>query len=225
MIRTNPISGRNNSVFNKIEFQTRGYSRPLVLAISLFLLAWNAASLRAQAPAAAQSQPDMTGKTAGQFYKNVKVLKDIPAVDLHPAMEYITFALGVGCGNCHDTKKFDSDDKANKRTARGMMQMEFALNSVMFDKQTRVTCYTCHRGQPEGAAFEVLPGDKAPPAVSPVAPIRQSRFQSCAGFTMAVVRANAPAVLRLPLLRHRQVQRSLPFCRPSKKSWRSICSP
>jgi len=39
----------------------------------------------------------MKGKTAAQFYKKIEVLKDIPATEIHPAMEYITLALGVGC--------------------------------------------------------------------------------------------------------------------------------
>ncbi len=172
----------------KNEFQFRGFSKIFLLALAFFLLVLTTANLSAQAPPVS----DMTGKTAGQYYKNVKVLKDIPAADLHPAMEYITVALGVGCGNCHDVRKFDSDDKANKRTARGMMQMEFALNTNIFEGKTRVTCYTCHRGQPEGAAVQVFPVDKAvrasPATVYPPLAVRNAVLDS----TMAVVRANAP---------------------------------
>ena len=176
-------------MFTKIEFQIRGFSKILFPALAFLVLACTSARLSAQAPAPPPS--DMTGKTAGEYYKNLKVLKDIPAENLHPAMEYITVALGVGCGNCHDVRKFESDDKANKRTARGMMQMEFALNTNIFDGQTRVTCYTCHRGQPEGAAAQVFPGDQALPGASPVYPplaVRNTVLDS----TMAVVRANAP---------------------------------
>jgi photosynthetic reaction center cytochrome c subunit len=155
MMHTNPVSERYNSVFTKTEIQVRSFS--ILLALVFFALVCTPAKLGAQA--AAPPASDMAGKTAGQYYKNLKVLKDIPAENLHPAMEYITVALGVGCGNCHDVRKFDSDDKANKRTARGMMQMEFALNNAIFEGKTRVTCYTCHRGQPEGAAAQVFPGD------------------------------------------------------------------
>ena len=104
----------------------------------------------------------MQGKTASQFYKNIKVLKDIPAVDVHPAMEYITVALGVGCAYCHDPRKFDDDGKSTKRSARNMMQMMFALDNTAFASKREVTCYTCHRGAPIGATKQLLPGEKAP---------------------------------------------------------------
>ena len=104
----------------------------------------------------------MQGKTAGQYYKNVKVLKDLPAVDIHPAMEYITVALGVGCPYCHDMRKFDDDGKSTKRSARNMMQMMFAIDNTAFGGKREVTCYTCHRGAPIGASAELLPGQKPP---------------------------------------------------------------
>ena len=52
-------------------------------------------------PMPAPLAADMKGKTADQFYKKIEVLKGIPADQVHPAMEYITTALGVGCGYCH----------------------------------------------------------------------------------------------------------------------------
>src|ERR1700685_4516943 len=97
------------------------YSVGMVLAAALALLgvAANAPIARAQEPP--PKVKDMAGKTAGQYYKNVKVLKDMPAIEIHPAMEYITVALGVGCGYCHDTRKFDDDGKPTNRSARNMM--------------------------------------------------------------------------------------------------------
>jgi photosynthetic reaction center cytochrome c subunit len=183
-------------VVTKNEYQVRDFLKALFAGLFLFVLAIVTAIVPANLGAqTAPSQPvsDMTGKTAGQYYKNVKVLKDVPAADLHPAMEYITVALGVGCANCHDMRKFESDDKANKRTARGMMQMMFAINSNVFEGQTRVTCYTCHRGEPEGAASQAFPADKSirgatPPSVYPPIAVRNSVLDS----TMAVVKADAP---------------------------------
>lgn len=52
----------------------------------------------------AQSQPPNAGaatQTAGQKYKNIRVLKDIPADQLIPSVQFITAALGVECGFCH----------------------------------------------------------------------------------------------------------------------------
>src|SRR5579863_2508855 len=73
----------------------------LVLAVVAFAV--SAPNLHAQAPAAgpppnpAPLAADMKGKTADQFYKQIEALKGIPADQVHPAMEYITTALGVGC--------------------------------------------------------------------------------------------------------------------------------
>ena len=33
--------------------------------------------------------PSMDGKTAGEYYKNIKVLKEIPASELIPSMQFI----------------------------------------------------------------------------------------------------------------------------------------
>jgi hypothetical protein len=145
----------------------------MFLAIPLLAVTWIPANLDAQAPTPQQVQPTQPppstkGKTAAQFYKNIKVLKDIPAESIYPAMEYITVALGVGCDYCHDVKNFDKDDKLQKQNARNMMKMEFALNGAVFEGQTRVTCYTCHRGVSRGAAYQVFSAEKGrggkPPA-------------------------------------------------------------
>jgi photosynthetic reaction center cytochrome c subunit len=96
--------------------------------------------------AAAQEEQPSAQKTAGEFYMNVQVLKNIPSDQLTPAMRYITAALGVECEYCHDTKNFRSDEKAHKVTARKMMTMMFAIDQDNFNGRREVTCYTCHRG-------------------------------------------------------------------------------
>jgi photosynthetic reaction center cytochrome c subunit len=138
-----------------------------ILALAIVALGTSAPSLHAQAPAAAPPAPaplaaDMKGKTAEQFYKKIDVLKGIPAEEIHPAMEYITTALGVGCGYCHVIGHFDQDDKREKHVARSMMAMTLAMNNTVFDGKREVTCYTCHRGVAKAASTLLLPGDKAP---------------------------------------------------------------
>jgi photosynthetic reaction center cytochrome c subunit len=147
----------------------RGFTGILgILILSAVALTANSPRLYAQAPAAGAppaaplTAEAMRGKTAGDFYKNVKVLKDIPAGNLHNAMEYITVALGVGCGYCHTVGKFDSDDKREKNVARSMMRMTMALNATVFDGKREVTCFTCHRGASKGAPTPVFPGEKSP---------------------------------------------------------------
>jgi photosynthetic reaction center cytochrome c subunit len=153
----------------KTKLSVRGFSGiSAILAISAVALSMNLSDLRAQAPAAGgspqlpETAANMKDKTAGEFYKNVKVLKDVPAGEIRPAMEYITTALGVGCGSCHVPGKFASDDKHNKNVARSMMKMTIALNATVFDDKRELTCYTCHRGAARPAPTLVFPGEKAP---------------------------------------------------------------
>lgn len=98
---------------------------------------------------AAQSSPPSTTssqKTTEQVYKNIQVLKGVPADQLIPAMQFMTASLGVQCDFCHLENAFDKDDKETKQTARKMMRMVFAINKENFEGHKKVTCYACHRG-------------------------------------------------------------------------------
>jgi hypothetical protein len=86
------------------------------------------------------------GKTAGEEFKNVQVLKNIPASELIPTMQFISASLGVECEFCHVEREKDKDDKKTKKTAREMMRMMQAINQNNFSGQQEVTCNTCHRG-------------------------------------------------------------------------------
>jgi hypothetical protein len=103
-------------------------------------------------PQVQQPGPQASEEKAGQSkqFTNIQVLKDIPAEQLIPSMQFIGAALGVDCGFCHTTDKghegFASDDKNNKKTAREMMTMTMAINQSNFKGQQRVTCATCHNG-------------------------------------------------------------------------------
>jgi hypothetical protein len=115
------------------------------------------------------TEADMAGKTAGQFYKNIKVLTDVPADKLHDGMQYISATLGVRCEFCHQEGDMASDQKKEKRTARKMMTMLFAIDKDNFNGRTEVSCYTCHQGheRPIGAP---LPAEAAETA-SAAAPL------------------------------------------------------
>jgi photosynthetic reaction center cytochrome c subunit len=96
--------------------------------------------------ARAQSAAAPGPKTAVQQFKNIQVLKDIPADQLIPAMQFITASLGVECEFCHVQGAFEKDDKKPKVTARKMMEMMITINQDNFDGKREVTCYSCHRG-------------------------------------------------------------------------------
>lgn len=129
-----------------------------------------------QSSGPAQAATSMKPKMAEEEFKNIKVLKGVPAEQVFPAMQFITISLGVECQFCHvqgaDGKmQFDKDDKKNKETARKMMEMMFAINKDNFEGHREVTCYSCHRGNPEPMGTPaVMTVDSKPEANPPAAP-------------------------------------------------------
>ncbi len=105
--------------------------------------------LLAVASVAAAEEPK-----AEQRFKNIQVLKGMPAAQLDPAMDVMSGSLGVGCDYCHVERHdgppaMDKDDKQAKRTARKMIVMMQKINHDYFDGDRVVTCATCHNGRPE----------------------------------------------------------------------------
>ncbi|HKW90078.1 MAG TPA: c-type cytochrome [Candidatus Acidoferrales bacterium] len=136
-------------VLQKLKMTMQRLANPaLVAAAAALTFAVSLGARSAQAPT--------QEKTAGEAYKNIQVLKDIPASQLLPGMRYITTALGVECKYCH-VNPWQSDQKQTKQTARKMMQMLFAINKNNFDGRTEVTCYTCHQGNHQPVAVPKLP--------------------------------------------------------------------
>jgi photosynthetic reaction center cytochrome c subunit len=104
-------------------------------------------------------------RLAAETYQNIQVLKEIPADQLVPAMQFITYSLGVECGYCHVEGALEKDDKKPKQTARKMMQMMAAINRDNFDSKQVVTCNSCHRGAPHPIAIPVIAEGGPRPAV------------------------------------------------------------
>src|SRR5438270_3804582 len=98
---------------------------------------------------AAQSPGKPVSNSAPPGFKNLQVLKEIPAQELIPTMQFVAASLGVDCSYCHVQGAFDKDDKEPKVIARKMMQMMFAINKSNFENERKVTCYSCHRGAPK----------------------------------------------------------------------------
>ena len=91
-----------------------------------------------------------SGPPAGQIYKNVQVLKNVPVGAFARIMVSMTqwVAPKQGCNFCHVNGNFASDTKYTKRVARRMLQMTIDINSHWKSHVATVgvTCYTCHRG-------------------------------------------------------------------------------
>lgn len=103
-------------------------------------------------PLAAVPAPPGT-PLAKDTFKNVKVLGDLPVGEFVRTMQAITNWVSPqqGCAYCHAQGAELSDDTLyTKVVARQMLSMTRHLNADWQShvKQTGVTCYTCHRGNP-----------------------------------------------------------------------------
>lgn len=96
--------------------------------------------------AKASGEVDKDIPPAETTYKNIQVLKGVPASEVLTVMKAFTEGLGVNCTYCHvSTEELDKDDKAMKATARKMLEMVRETNKK-YPTNGVVTCYTCHRG-------------------------------------------------------------------------------
>ncbi len=111
--------------------------------------------MAAMVPARAQTKPLM----AEEVFKNVQVLKGIPADEFMNTMGFFAASLSFNCTSCHglesagDVARF-ADDTPLKQTARKMILIVRSINQANFAGMRKVTCYTCHRG---GEKPEVTP--------------------------------------------------------------------
>jgi photosynthetic reaction center cytochrome c subunit len=138
----------------------------LLVFTALALLSVSGISIdraRAQAPA---TPPTTAPKKTEEQFKNIQVLKGLPADQLIPAMQFITASLGVECEFCHVQGAFEKDDKKTKQTSRKMMEMMFAINKDNFDGHREVTCYSCHRGNSTPVATPPVMADEPKAAVA-----------------------------------------------------------
>jgi hypothetical protein len=97
--------------------------------------------------------PPQAPKPAEQVYKNIQVMKGVPAPRLMGAMQFFSKSLGVECAYCHVPNEFDKDDKPAKNTARKMLTMVHQINGDNFPQNQTVSCWMCHRGNAKPEAF------------------------------------------------------------------------
>jgi hypothetical protein len=100
-------------------------------------------------------------RPAEQVYKNIKVMKGLPASQIIQGMHLIKAELGVDCTHCHIEMEWDREDvQPMKDKARAMYTMMTEINRANFEGKQVVTCYTCHKGH---AIPEDIPAMPAPP--------------------------------------------------------------
>lgn len=130
---------------------------------------------KAQSGGAPQTANSAGPKRAEEQFKNIQVLKGIPADQLIPAMQFITASLGVECEFCHVEGAREKDDKKTKQTARKMMAMMFAINKDNFEGHRDVTCNSCHRGSSKPAGIPAVMGEEPMPAVAEAKKVEEKK--------------------------------------------------
>ncbi len=126
-------------------------------------------------------------KTAEQQFKNIQLLKGVPASQIIPAMRFMANSLGVGCDFCHVSGDNgglapDKDVRKEKETARKMIAMTREINQRNFDGRMEVTCATCHQGHEHPNAvppveFAAASEAHAPEGAEPKLPAAKSLFE------------------------------------------------
>ena len=119
------------------------------LSTSVFLL--SAVLTAGQAAPAPQGAVPQARQPAEAVFKNVQVLKGVPADEFLASMGFISNALAVNCTYCHlgdggggwDEYAKDNDKKV---TARRMIVMMRTINQNYFGGRRVVTCVSCHNG-------------------------------------------------------------------------------
>jgi hypothetical protein len=106
-----------------------------------------------------ESQP------AGVVFKNVQVLKNMPAGEFVRGMND-SYGRGIGftCNQCHVAGNFASDERKNKVIARDMQRIVDHINTQQLPQikqldaeYEKVSCVTCHNGTNHVVAKAAVP--------------------------------------------------------------------
>jgi hypothetical protein len=98
-------------------------------------------------------EPPQGDKPAEEVYKNIQVLKGVPASRVPAVMMFFSKSLGVDCTHCHVRNEFEKEDKPPKETARRMLRMVHKINDDNFPGRGLISCWTCHRGGVKPESF------------------------------------------------------------------------
>jgi len=151
----------------------------------------------AQAAPAPQTATPKERQPAETVFKNIQVLKGVPADEFLASMGFISNALAVNCTYCHtgeggggwDEYAKDTD---KKQTARRMIVMMRTINENNFGGRRLVTCVSCHNGRnrPKAtsnmSAYYNLPTSEEPDDITRQAPGAPSVDQVLAKYIQAL---------------------------------------
>jgi hypothetical protein len=127
----------------------------LAAAIVLCMYSIGVRSIAA-VPMAVQAPATQGGQAQGvpmaeNVFKNIQVLKGIPADEFMDTMGMFASSLLFDCTGCHVQEILTNREAFAMSTpriqrARQMVVMVNTINKNFFAGQPRVTCFTCHRG-------------------------------------------------------------------------------
>lgn len=128
-------------------------------------------------------------ETAGQKFKSIKVLNDMPADQMGKVMNMMSASLGVDCKFCHASNdgEYEKDGNENKETARKMVKMVFDLNMTQFNGRPEINCNSCHNGkshpQPSFPLTAAVPPPPRPdqPAKKPMVDEIIAKYETALG--------------------------------------------
>jgi len=112
------------------------------IRVTLLTLILGMAAFSQDAPKKSKMDPN---KPAGEQFKNVQILKEVPSGQFIGYMRSFNASLGVECSFCHAQDR-SSDEKEEKVMARKMLTMTHDINDKFFAGKMEVRCFTCHKG-------------------------------------------------------------------------------
>ena len=124
-------------------------------------------------------------ETAGQKFKSIKVLNDMPADQMGKVMNMMAASLGVNCKFCHASNDGDYEKEGfeHKDIARNMLKMTFDLNKNYFDGRPEINCNSCHQGKAHPGDGPLMPVEQAPRPFSPKTTIEEilAKYETALG--------------------------------------------
>jgi photosynthetic reaction center cytochrome c subunit len=123
-----------------------GWKQRLLSAMGIITV-----SLLGVASASGQGDSAQKPLMSEEAFKDVQVLRGIPASEFIETMGFFAVSLTANCTTCHGDASAGSwehyaDNTPLKQAARRMVVMMNSINQANFGGKREVTCYTCHRG-------------------------------------------------------------------------------
>jgi len=91
--------------------------------------------------------PADANKPAEEMFKNIQMLKGLPAGRLPLVMNFFSQSLGVKCSHCHVQDQWSKDDVEAKNRARKMLSMVHDIIQKYYGKGGPIGCFGCHEGK------------------------------------------------------------------------------